>query len=497
MAQPSPTPALRLTVRHADGRRSTYRTARLPIVAGRGGSSNLVLSDSKVSRHHLRVDYRSNCIVIEDLGSKNGTYIDGRRVPPRKLIMANGYITIGRTRIALSVDSGKAARGHVELLPHKPKPRAASREAETRLDLGIARHPQFKIEPLLHSARKIISHSMYQKFAEIAAQKDIAAALQTLRRKVMHILPVIKNINFLFFKNNSFFLENFTATADSEFPTVYNLVRDEERGMLLKSSGDLEIVKKAIIPVKSCSNMLMLVDIDINRRLSNQQMDKLLEINTLIDFCAAALESSLLRDELNQVFVKMLETIVGTVEAKDTYTHGHSERVCRYATVIGEEMQLSSEQKKNLIVSALCHDIGKIAIPDAIIKKPTRLSLDEYEDMKTHPSVGAAIVRNIPDVEKFIGGIKHHHERWDGTGYPDGLRGDNIPLFARIIAIVDAFDAMTSGRNYTGFVDSDVAAEHLVTTGRELFDPEILLIFANACQQGRIRKEHNTCMPAA
>jgi len=495
-AQLSSTPALMLTVRHADGRRSMYRTAQLPLVAGRGGSSNLVLSDSKVSRHHLRIDYRSNCIVIEDLGSKNGTYIDGRRIPPRKLIMANGHITIGRTRIALSIDSGKV-RGNVELLTHKSKPHLPRREEETRLDLAMARHPQFEIKALPHSARKIISHNMYQKFAEIAAQQDIAAALQTLRRKAMHILPVIKNINYLFFRNNSFFLENFTSTADSEFPTVYNLVRDEERGVLLQSVGDLEIIKKAIIPVKSCSNMLMIVDIDINRRLSNQQMDKLLEINTLIDFCAASLESSLLRDELNQVFVKMIETIVGTVEAKDSYTYGHSERVCRYATVIGEEMQLSSEQQKNLIVSALCHDIGKIAIPDAIIKKPARLNFDEYEDMKTHPSVGAAIVRNIPDVEKFIGGIKHHHERWNGTGYPDGLQGDSIPLFARIIAIVDSFDAMTSGRSYTGFVDGTVAAERLVAEGNELFDPEILQIFATACQQGRIRKEHDTCKAVA
>ena len=344
-AQLSAIPSLVLTVRHADGRRSVYRTARLPLVVGRGGDSHLVLSDSKVSRHHLRIDYRSKCVVIEDLGSKNGTYIDGRRIPPRKLIMANGQISVGRTRIGLSFDSSKL-RGNVEVLTNKPKPRSASKDEETRIDFGMVRHPQLKLEPLPHSARKIISHSMYQKYAEIAQQKDIAAALHLLRRKAMHILPVIKNINYLFFKSNSFFLENFTATSSSEFPTVYNIVRDEERGLLMKSVGDLEIIKKALIPVKSCSNMIMIIDIDINRRLNSHQMEKLLELNTLIDFCAAALESLLLRDELNQVFVKMLETIVGTVEAKDTYTYGHSERVCRYATVIGEEMQLGAEQKK-------------------------------------------------------------------------------------------------------------------------------------------------------
>ena len=491
-------PVLVLAVRHSDGRRSVYRATRLPVIVGRGGNSNLVLSDGKVSRHHLRIDYRNKHVVIEDLGAKNGTYVEGRRIPPRKLVMAEGKITLGHTQLVISFDRG-GSHANIEPLATKPKPRSTThKEAETRIDLGAVRHPQLKIEPLPHSSRKIISHRMYQHFTEIATQKNIEAALHTLRRKTMHILPIIRNINFLFLKSNSFFLENFTAIANAEFPTVYNLARDEERGLLLKSVGDLEIIKKVLIPVKSCNNLLFILDIDINRRPSAPQMERLLELNTFVDFCAAPLESLLLRDELNQVFVKMLETIVGMVEAKDTYTYGHSERVCRYATVIGEEMRLGTEQKKNLIISALCHDIGKIAIPDAILKKPSRLNFDEYEDMKAHPNIGAAIVRNIPDVEKFIGGIKYHHERWNGTGYPEGLRGDNIPLFARIIAIVDAFDAMTSGRSYTGFIDGNAAAEQLLTESRDLFDPEIMKVFANACQQGRIRKEHDTrFIPAA
>lgn len=494
-AQLSPIPSIVLTVRHRDGSRSSHRSTRLPIIIGRGGDNHLVLSDGKVSRHHLRVDYRAGGVVIEDLGSKNGTYIDGRKIPPHKLVMVDGKVTIGRTGLDFSIDTGRA-RVNTELPEVQPSTGEVADGTETRVDVSAAQHPQLMIEPLPHSARKIISHRMYQKFAEVADQKDISSALQKLRHKASTILPIIKNIDYLFFKSNSFFLENFTATAFSEFPAAYQYVRDEERSVLIKSIGDLEVVKKVIIPVKSCSNLIMLLDIEINRRLSLQQMEKLLELNTLVDFCASALETLLLRDEINQVFVRMLETIVGTVEAKDTYTYGHSERVCRYATVIGEELQLSAEQKKSLIVSSLCHDIGKIAIPDAILKKPSLLSADEFEEMKAHPLIGAAIVRNIPDVEKFIGGIKYHHERWDGTGYPEGLRGDNIPLFARIIALVDAFDAMTSGRSYTGFMDGDEAAERLITECKELFDPEIMQIFANACSQGRIRKEHDTCMPS-
>ena len=142
-----------------------------------------------------------------------------------------------------------------------------------------------------------------------------------------------------------------------------------------------------------------------------------------------------------------------------------------------ERSLTSPVSRKKILLSVHCATTSvKLLFPMRFLKKPTLLSVEEFEDMKSHPVIGAGIVRNIPNVEKFIGGIKHHHERWNGTGYPDRLKGENIPLLARIIALVDSFDAMTSGRTYIGFMRGDEAAERLTATGHELFDPEILKI---------------------
>ena len=490
-AQLSPISAITLIVTRRDGSRSAYRSAGAPITIGRAGNNHLILSDEKVSRNHLRVDCRGGRIVIEDLGSRNGTHLNGKRIPPRKMVVANGKVTLGLTQIEFAINS------HQEEVAElcEPQQVGTGDEAPTKISPVGNFHPRFKVELLSHFSKKVLSYQTYKKFAEISNHHNIAQSLAVLSQKATAILPDLNDINYLFMQNNSFFQADIDKMAASEFASCYQFVHDEQRAVLIKTVGDLEIVKRIIIPVKSNANLMFLMEMEVNKKLSQTQIEKLLELKTLVDFCAPSFESLLLRDELDQVFLKMLETIVITVEAKDTYTYGHSERVCRYATIIGEELDFTREQKKNLIISALCHDIGKIAIPDTILKKPTLLSVEEFEDMKSHPIIGAGIVRNIPNVEKFIGGIKHHHERWNGTGYPDRLKGENIPLLARIIALVDSFDAMTSGRTYIGFMNGDEAADRLTAAGHELFDPEILKIFATACTQGRIQKEHNTFLP--
>ena len=115
---------------------------------------------------------------------------------------------------------------------------------------------------------------------------------------------------------------------------------------------------------------------------------------------------------------------------------------------IADELKLNREIKRLLLVSALCHDIGKIGIPDAILKKASRLSSEEYDEMKLHPTLGAEIVTHMPNAHRFISGVKHHHEKWDGTGYPDGLKGDEISLLVRITTVADIFDALTTDRPY-------------------------------------------------
>jgi HD-GYP domain-containing protein (c-di-GMP phosphodiesterase class II) len=183
--------------------------------------------------------------------------------------------------------------------------------------------------------------------------------------------------------------------------------------------------------------------------------------------------------------------MMSTIEAKDTYTRGHSERVSSYSMAIADELKLNKDIKRLLMISALCHDIGKIGIPDAILKKASMLSSEEYAEIKLHPTIGASIISHLPNAHRIISGVKYHHEKWDGTGYPEGLAGEDIPFFGRIVAISDVFDAMVSGRSYAGFLDQNDAVERLISEA-ELFDPEVLKAFVRACEKGTLTPKTST-----
>lgn len=203
------------------------------------------------------------------------------------------------------------------------------------------------------------------------------------------------------------------------------------------------------------------------------------------------MEAMLLRKELDSWLFGVMDTMMSTIEAKDTYTRGHSERVSSYAMAIADEMKLHKDVKRLLMISALCHDIGKIGIPDSILKKASLLSSEEYQEMKLHPTIGSNIISHLPNAQKIISGVKYHHEKWDGTGYPEGLAGEDIPFFGRIVALADVFDAMVSGRSYSGFMDQDDAVERLMNEG-DLFDPEVLKAFVRACEKGSISLKTST-----
>ena len=155
-----------------------------------------------------------------------------------------------------------------------------------------------------------------------------------------------------------------------------------------------------------------------------------------------------------------MRALAAALDARDPYTAGHSERVSTFAVAMGEELKLDAEAMETLRLGALLHDIGKIGVPDEVLRKPGALTAAEFEAIKTHPSAGARILRSIPFLAPHIPIVELHHERPDGLGYPYGLRGDEIPLAARIVHVADAFDAMTSARAYrSGRIPVEAIAE--------------------------------------
>jgi putative nucleotidyltransferase with HDIG domain len=187
------------------------------------------------------------------------------------------------------------------------------------------------------------------------------------------------------------------------------------------------------------------------------------------------------KNSYDQQLIGIVKGVIATLELKDPYTRGHSERVADYAQTLAKETGLfSKEDLKAFNYACLLHDIGKIHIPDQILMKPTQLTNEEYEIIKTHPAVGAEAVKDVEGLVDHINVIRSHHERWDGKGYPDQLKGKDIPILARVVSIADAFDAMTSSRSYRSALSLEEAYSRIIEGKGTQFDPEIVDVFQKA-----------------
>jgi len=193
--------------------------------------------------------------------------------------------------------------------------------------------------------------------------------------------------------------------------------------------------------------------------------------------------------ENNLLFINSVRMLAAAIDAKDPYTRGHSERVARYSIAIGRNLALPDREMRNLRISALLHDVGKIGIDDRILRKPGALSDDEFEVMKGHPAKGAAIMSGVAQLIDIIPGMKYHHEKWSGGGYPDGLEGEQIPMQARIVAIADTFDAMTTNRPYQKAMELNYVVEKIKSFAGTRFDPRVVDAFAQAVKRGDIQIE--------
>ncbi|MCR5053769.1 MAG: response regulator [Lachnospiraceae bacterium] len=175
--------------------------------------------------------------------------------------------------------------------------------------------------------------------------------------------------------------------------------------------------------------------------------------------------------EYETLSLHVVQTVAEAIDAKDTYTNGHSGRVAEYAKEIAGRYGYDEKHQDEIYIMGLLHDVGKIGVPDAVINKPGRLSEKEFERMKAHPVVGANILKKIREMPKLSIGARFHHERYDGTGYPEGLKGEDIPEEARIIAVADAYDAMTSFRSYRSALSQSIVRYEIENGKGTQFDP--------------------------
>jgi putative nucleotidyltransferase with HDIG domain len=191
--------------------------------------------------------------------------------------------------------------------------------------------------------------------------------------------------------------------------------------------------------------------------------------------------------ENRELFLGTVKALAAAIDGKDPYTRGHSERVSRVSMAIAQRMGLSDDECEKIRVGALLHDVGKIGIDDKILKKPAALTDDEYEVMKQHPQKGYKILSQIPGMEEFLPGMYMHHEMINGQGYPQGLKGDEIPLMGLIVSVADTFDAMTTDRPYQRAMKFEEALERIQSFVGTRYDERVVAAFTEACDDGQIR----------
>jgi len=233
---------------------------------------------------------------------------------------------------------------------------------------------------------------------------------------------------------------------------------------------------------------------DFTTRVAVRSGNEIGELAHTFNRMASEIEDQIRRlrlaaDENRALFLDTIRALAQAIDAKDPYTRGHSVRVNRYSVILARQLDLSDEQIADIHVASLMHDVGKIGIHDDILQKPGRLTPEEFEVMKTHTTLGASIMGRIRQMRHMLPGLRSHHERWKGGGYPDGLAGDEIPLMARIIAVADAFDAITTHRPYQTARSFEDAVEILNRLKGDGFEERIVEAFNRAYHQGLIRPE--------
>jgi putative nucleotidyltransferase with HDIG domain len=231
---------------------------------------------------------------------------------------------------------------------------------------------------------------------------------------------------------------------------------------------------------------------DFSQRVKLKSRTEIGELASTFNLMSEDLERliedlKLAAEKNRQLFLNSIQMLAGAVDEKDPYTRGHSDRVTKYSVMIAKELQLVTEEVEKIRIAAQLHDVGKIGIEDRILKKPGALTPEEYEIMKSHTVRGANILRPVEQLREMIPGIELHHESLDGKGYPYGLKGSDIPLSARIIAVADTFDAMTTNRPYQAAHEPEYALKIINTLSRNRLDPKVVEALTKIFERGELR----------
>lgn len=505
-----------------DGQRLTLPPSGR-VTFGRSPSCDERFEDESFSRMHFAVEGKGSFFLLTDLQSSAGTSVNGKKVASK--ILHNGDRIVASNiefQFAVSDTASNKVAAHSGLMEAESK--TASIRVEANFEDGSFNFEDTAVEgkeaapandhEMLERTRKALQ-TIYHVGTLVYTQESLDRVCHTIMDVAMETLDPDRGF-MVMYDPDSKTLEPVVVRrkrgsngngAASRSTRLLRAVDDELtlcRPIILHSvKKGLSVISDAVYPetgdanskhIKSAMCVPVRTNTDIIGAIYLDRVDNdtpfhqhHLELLAGIGRQAGvAIERARMLEEMEGLFYSCVRALVTSIEAKDQYTHGHSERVTAFAVTLAEEMALDAETLDNVRLGALLHDVGKIGVAEKILTKPSRLTPDEVKVIRLHPVRGGEILSHIGNIPGVIAAVKHHHEMYNGLGYPDGLVGDGIPQTARIVALADAFDAMTSNRSYRRNFDVDEAISEFTRCSGDQFDPEVCEVMIKLLRDGRI-----------
>lgn len=465
---------------------------------GRLSSMEVQTPDPSISRIHAEIVLDEKGWTVRDLGSTNGTYLNGLRVGPIghrlhrcDLVQCGTLVLFVESMTDYAAFMGEKPRYFVEA-----SARQSWEEAVDYLTLDATRrtHPGEHLMTLLRAGHHFSHLASAEDWYRICLQ-DVALALDAQRGAIVLVgedAETMKAEAVYSAKACRSKAAYFSKTAArrclsrGESLLCSNVKNDAE---LLESASVANGAMSSIICALLRTPQRLLGVLHLSRSFSQEpftQDDLRLGDAMALNLSEAVESGQRVQEKREELFLQTVVALAQAIEMRDEYTGGHTRRVADYSMLLAEKLGLSSGEMRVLRVGAPIHDIGKIGVDDAILRKRDKLTAAEFNHLKTHTLKGAAILETIPDLKDAVTIARNHHERWDGNGYPDKLIGEQIPRLARIVAVADAFDAMTSDRPYRSSLSPTEAFDIIErATGTQL-DPECAKAFL--CLRPRIER---------
>ena len=462
-----------------------------------------------MSKRHCSIIESDGTHTIQDHSSTNGTFVNGRLVQ-RATLSPSDKIILGGTILHFCEHAPEslAHQKSVTVVEDAPADQATYEVSVEDIKAGYSGFitTEGRRVDSRHLMRNLLT--IYDVGQTILSSSDTSELLRKILNGIFGVVQADRGYVVLMDEDTgqlkpvaSKFREGETSEDTADLSICRSVVRkvlDEEKGILsadaladerFKTSDSIVIqrVRSLLcVPLKGRQRVLGMIYVDSHSDADVFTVDDLRMLTAIGMQAGITLENMTLFEEKRDLIIGSLRSLVALLELRDPYTSGHAERVSAYALAMCDDLGVDPEAQNDLELAGLLHDIGKVVVPDAIINKPGRLTPAEREIVNAHPVQGAAILANIKGIETIAEAVRHHHERYDGNGHPDGVGGDGIPLSARLLAVADAFDAMYSERPYRDALPLEKVLSRLKEEAGGQFDPAVVRAFIRAVEEGAI-----------